>query len=58
MITPEFLRLGVTEVWVKGEYWPAKWERLLSGLSAAELSIVAAVALTKREHLKEGRTKW
>lgn len=55
MITPEFVRLGVSDVWVKGQYWPSKWDRLLSGLSASELSIVAAVALAKREKEKEVR---
>ena len=42
----------VTEQWVKGEYWPAKWTRLLDGLSSAELSIVAAVAWNKRKILE------
>lgn len=48
---------GVSEQWVKGEYWAAKWEKLLEGLSRSELSIVAAVALAKREAAEKGMVR-
>lgn len=41
--------------WAVEEYWPEKWERMLTGLSEAELTIVAAVALRKRGEIRKER---
>jgi len=43
-----------SQVALVGVYWSEKWERVLEGLSIAELSVVAAVALKKRAEQKGG----